>query len=145
MRSQDGNTTPKWRRNKKSGCQQYTEQINQVDQTSFLPLTRSFFGRDTLRRRDSDAHLTREFTQHDFWTLQKTGSRERHFAPSLPLALRLLSLSSSRCRRKRLTSCGQDSLGLSNQRSSLLPITALPLRLNLAFLWCFWSSAQYDQ
>lgn len=49
-----------------------------------------------------------EFTQHDFWTLKKTDSRERRFAPSLPLALRLLSLSSSRCHRKRLTSCARD-------------------------------------
>jgi len=37
--SQDGNTTPNWRRNEKSGCQQYTEQVKQVDRTSSLAQT----------------------------------------------------------------------------------------------------------
>jgi len=46
---------PKSRRNKKSGCQQYREKVKQLDQTSFLPLTRSPYyagpglARDTLR------------------------------------------------------------------------------------------------
>ncbi len=45
MRSRDGNSTPKWRRNEKSGWKQRTGKLKQVDQTSFLPLPRSFFCR----------------------------------------------------------------------------------------------------
>ncbi len=52
MRSQDGNSTPKWRRNEKSGWQRYTGKEKQQDQTSSLPTTRSFFPADTLPRHD---------------------------------------------------------------------------------------------
>jgi hypothetical protein len=43
----------KWRRNEKSGWQQYTGKVKQENQTSFLPLTRSFFACEELRRPDS--------------------------------------------------------------------------------------------
>ncbi len=53
MRSQDGNSTPKWGRHQKSGWELYVVKEKQVDETGFdscAALTRAFSLADTLPR-----------------------------------------------------------------------------------------------
>jgi len=67
--------------NEKSGWKQYTGEEKEVDQTSFLPLTCSFFLADTLPKHDgrlvrpAKIPLTRGQPQHGRAFFLLTGSR----------------------------------------------------------------------